>query len=554
MSIPTSPGDASEENLSPEKSKQESSSTEEKEKPSEDGRERIFQSFVKKESSGDSEVDESQDQFQDFARKFVSEFIKQGGSVGTINFQAGGVHVDGSFYNSGQFVGGHQANHSQRSSGVSSRQHPKTSGGFDYTVIPLSERAECWFGKHQAPHYRSLMIAMAFLNGSDCQSIITLSEKIESEIRLKSGKESQELDDETLKFKILGFKKRLGVVLAHTQYISENKEFGSHSFEIALFNDSDFQGALLRYFWQEEDYYWRIILGCLVEFVSTQRSQTKVRLAAALSESCKYRFDIVREIVLLPWAKADHPSLRSLAALSLSITALGGDEIAHQQARNLLAHWSTLKNSSNLRRTSIEAYSLYVGLKFTDDAFGRFLKIVKSNTIDLFSDILEGIVILFRMSESIPDNRLLILKHLEVWLGYHRRDSPYEMAALVTWGIMKTSETSVDGFTCKRLPTLFWLAKTDEKTSQVVSSLIRSSLNLKLTRSLIMKELGFWFALVEQNSELRQPLGKIITRIMKHGNSKERLRLKDYLNRWATKGNSYALTMLAFLRQKGLTE
>ena len=182
------------------------------------------------------------------------------------------------------------------------------------------------------------------------------------------------------------------------------------------------------------------------------------------------------------------------------------------------------------------------------------MKIVKSNTIVLFSDILEGIVILFRMSESIPDNRLLILKHLEMWLGYHRRDSPYEMAALVTWGIMKTSETSVDGFTCKRLPTLFWLAKTDEKTSQVVSSLIRSSLNLKLTRSLIMKELEFWFALVEQNSELRQPLGKIITRIMKHGNSKERLRLKDYLNRWATKGNSYALTMLAFLQQKGLTE
>ena len=500
MSISPPPSDANKENLSPEQSKQESLSTEEKETPSEDERKRIFQSFVKKESSGDSEVDESQGQFQDFARKFVSEFIKQGGSVGTINFQAGGVHIDGSFHNDGQFVVGNQANHSQSSSGVSSGQHSGTSEEFNYTVMDLSERAECWFGKHQAPHYRSLMIAMAFLNGSDCQSIMTLSEKIEIEISSKSGKSSQELDDETLKFKTLGFKKRLRVVLAHTQDIFESKEFGSHLFEIALFNDVDFQGALLRYFWQEEDYYWRIILSCLVEFGSTQGSQTKVRLAAALSESCKYRFDMVREMVLLPWAKADNPSSRSLAALSLSITALGDDEFAPQQARNLLAHWSTLKNSSNLRRTSIEAYSLYVGLKFLDDVFEKFLKIVKSNTIGLFSDILEGIVILFRMSESIPDNRLLILKHLEMWLRYHRRDSPYEMAALVTWGIMKTSETSVDGFTCKRLPTLFWLAKTDEKTSQVVSSLIRSSLNLKLARSSIMKELEFWFALVEQNS------------------------------------------------------
>jgi hypothetical protein len=370
MSISPPPSDANKEDLSPEQSKQESSSTEKKEKPSEDERKRIFQSFVKKELSSDSEVDESQDQFQDFARSFVSEFIKQGGSVGTINFQAGGVHVDGSFCNSGQFVGGNQANHSQNNSEISSGQHSVTSEEeFDYTVILLSERAECWFRKHQAPHYRSLMIAMAFLNGSDCQSIMTLSEKIEIEISSKSGKSSQELDDETLKFKTLGFKKRLRVVLAHTQDIFESKEFGSHSFEIALFNDVDFQGALLRYFWQEEDYYWRIILSCLVEFGSTQGSQTKVRLAAALSESCKYRFDMVREMVLLPWAKADNPSSRSLAALSLSITALGDDELAPQQARNLLAHWSTLKNSSNLRRTSIESYSLYVGLKFPDDAF-----------------------------------------------------------------------------------------------------------------------------------------------------------------------------------------
>jgi hypothetical protein len=185
-----------------------------------------------------------------------------------------------------------------------------------------------------------------------------------------------------------------------------------------------------------------------------------------------------------------------------------------------------------------------------------FLKIVKSNAIGLFSDILEGIVILFRMSESIPDNRLLILKHLEMWLGYHRRESPYEMAAFVTWGIMKTSETSVavDSFTCKRLPTVFWLAKTDDKNSQVVSSLIKASLNLRLTRSLVMKELESWFSLVEKNSELRQPLGKIITRIMKDGNSRDRLRLKNNLDRWATQGNSYALTMLKFLQQKGLTE
>jgi hypothetical protein len=552
MSIAPPPDNSNEENLSSEQLKQGSVSTEKGEKPSDDEREQIFKSFVKKELSIKDEVDESQDQFQDFAKRFVSEFIQQGGSVGSINF--GGVHVSGSLHNSGQFVSGNQSNYSQSDSESSSGNHPEDSDEFDYHAIPLPERVEHWFEKHQPIYYRSLMIAMAFLNGSDCKSVITLSEKLEAKLRSKSGKDTQELDDETLKFKVLGFKKRLRVVLAHTENSYENKEFGQNSFEIAIFSDSNFQEALLRHIWQEEDYYWQIILDCLVELDSIQGSQTKVRLVAAISESCKYRFDLVREMILLPWAKADNPASRSLAALSLGITALDDDELAPQQARNLLSHWSTLKNASNLRRTSIEAYSLYVGLKFIDHAFEKFLKIVQSNTINLFSDILEGIVILFEMSEPVPDNRLLILRHLEAWLRYHRKESPYEMAALVTWGIMKTSETSVRNFTCKKLPTLFWLAKSDEKISQVVSSLIKSSLNNKLTRSLVMKELECWFALVEGNSELRQALGKIITRIMKDGNSRERMRLKDYLARWATQGNSYALTMLTFLQQKRLTE
>lgn len=554
MSTTPSPDHANEKDLSSEQPKQESSSMERKEKPSDDERERIFRSFVNKELSGGSEVDESQDQFQDFAKSFVREFIKQGGSVGTINLQTGGVHVGGSFYSNGQFVGGNQANYSQSGPEVSSQHDSGASNDFDYNTISLPERVKRWFEDYQAMHHRSLMIAMAFLNGSDCKSIITLSEKLEAEIRSKSGKDAQELDDATLKFKTLGFKKRLRVILAHTEDSYEIREFGRNSLEIALFNDSNFQGALLRYIWQEEDYYWQIILGCLVELGSTQSSQTKVRLAAALSESCKYRFDLVREVILLPWAKADNSSLRSLAALSLGITALSDDELVSQQARNLLSHWSTLSNSSNLRQTSIEGYGLYVGLKFPDDAFEKFLKIIKSNATNLFSDILEGVIILFEMSESTPDNRLLILKHLEKWSRYQRRESPHEMAALVTWGIMKTSKTSVKNLTYRRLPTLFWLAKADEKISQVVSSLIRSSLNLKLTRPLVMKELKFWFFLVEEIPELRQSLGKIITRIVKHGDSRERFRLEYELNKWATQGSSYALTLLTFFQQKGLTE
>lgn len=338
MSIATPPGDANEENLSPEQPKQEPANVEKKEKPSDDEREKIFQSFVKKESSSENKVDESQQQFQNFAKRFVSEFIKQGGSVGTINFQTGGTHIDGSFYNSsGQFVGGSQYNDSKSNSEGASDRDPAILDDFDYGAIPLPERVERWFENYPAMHHRSLMIAMAFLNGSDCKSIIALSDKLESKMRSESGKDTQEVDDETLKFKMLGFKKRLRIVFAYTEDSHENTEFGRNSFEIYLFNDPNFQGALLRYIWQEEDYYWQIILGCLVELGTTQGSLTKVHLADALRESCKYRFDLVREMVFIPWAKTDNPSQRSLAALSLSMTALGDDENSPQQARNLLS-------------------------------------------------------------------------------------------------------------------------------------------------------------------------------------------------------------------------
>jgi hypothetical protein len=538
--------------LSSDKINQEPLHDDKKEKPV-DEREKLFQSFVNKESSSSNEINKAQDELPNFAQTAISNAIKSGGSV-FINIQTGGVHVDGNLNNSGHVSGGDQTNHKINISGTSLKEQVDNSNEIDYSSIPLDERVAYWFKNHPAIYHRSLMISMAFLNGSDLKSVIALSEKIEFELRKKSGKDDQQLENESIDFRVLGFRKRLKFVLASTNVGYENKEFGRTTLDIAFFNDLDFQGAVINYIWCEEDYYWRMILECLLKFDFAQGSQTKVHLAAALSESCKYRFDLVREIILLPWAKSDDSSSRSLAALCLSIAALGDHEISSKQSRSLLSHWITLKNSSNLRSTSIEAYSLYIGLKFTDDVFNEFLRVVKSNDPSLLLEILEGIVILFDKNEATLDNQLVILKNLESWFRYHKKDSSHEIAALATWGIMKTVETETNEFRCKILPTLFWLSKTNEDIAPIISSLIRSSMNLKMTRPLILKELKFWFDCVDKDPELRQPLGKIITRIAQYGDSRERLRLKDYLTRWSNQNIEYASKMLIFLQKKSLLE
>ena len=236
------------------------------------------------------------------------------------------------------------------------------------------------------------------------------------------------------------------------------------------------------------------------------------------------------------------------------ITALGDHELTSKQARDLLSDWIEQRNSPNLRRISIEAYSLYVGLKFPDDSLGKFLEVIQSTDVDFYSDILHSLVVFFEVSSSVPGNQLIILKHLKMWLQFGKRESPHLIAALAVWRIMQTSETSVTNLASEKLSTLFWLSKNDQEVARVVSSLIAFSLNLKLTRFLILKELKLWFYCVDRDTELRQTLGKIIIRATKLGDSRERLRITDYLNRWAIQGNSYALTLLAYLQDKGLTK
>jgi hypothetical protein len=73
-----------------------------------------------------------------------------------------------------------------------------------------------------------------------------------------------------------------------------------------------------------------------------------------------------------------------------------------------------------------------------------------------------------------------------------------------------------------------------------------------MTRSLVITQLEIWFSFAEKVPELRQTLGKIITRIIKGGNAREKERLQFYLKRWASQGKSYAFTLLTYLHQKGL--
>ena len=319
MSLVPTPDDSDKENLSPGKPQQhEPTNTEKKEQPSSDefGPDWV-KPLLEKESSSDDKIDASQDWLQ-AAMRLAGVFKEQGSSVININLQSGGLRFDGNLNNSGEVVGGNQTNYSHGGSKRTAAPS-RASDEPDYAQIPLPERVEKWFEDHPAIHHRSLMLAMAFLNGSDCKAVIELSEKIEAATRvkldrLKSDRKSQKLDAETLEFKMLGFRKRLVTVLSRTENSHENTD------EIAVFIDSDFQEAVIRHIWREEDYYWQIVLKCFVEISPIYTLQTKLRLAASLSESCKYHFDLVREIVLIPWAESDNLLKHSLAALSLGIT------------------------------------------------------------------------------------------------------------------------------------------------------------------------------------------------------------------------------------------
>ncbi|GEM_PF-2321470 len=419
----------------------------------------------------------------------------------------------------------------------------------DVLALSLSAKVESWFESHQDSEQRILMITLAVLNGSNYQVAIEASTRLKCLIYPLSDRE------ESLASGVVQTTtrrtKRLEEVYAHLEDGYENKEYGQDRIKRVIFDEPDLQSAVLQYIWEEEDVYCNPILTWIEELGSHSSFEIRIVAAAVAGELSSYTFGAVKDKVFLPWAESDKPSIQRLAALALSVPAYNERQDVSQQALKLISHWSSLTNSPKLRWTAIVAYGTYVGLRFPKLALDKLYEAVQSDDGRFFSIIAESVVNLFETSKFISSQNVIVLTALEKWTEQAPKTPTHRLGSLIFIGIMHESKISVPSNN-KQIPTLLFLSTEFQEHEDLVIRLLQRVLNLKLTRSVALDESQRWLKFANGDRSLCKTMGRILFKICKTGNDRERERIGVCLRKWASDELSCACEVFSVLKQKEL--
>jgi hypothetical protein len=419
----------------------------------------------------------------------------------------------------------------------------------DVSALSLTARVEYWFESHQDLEQRILMITLAVLNGSNYQVAIAASTRLKCLIYPSSDPEESLASG--LVQTTTRRTKRLEEVYAHLEDGYENKEYGQDRIKRVVFDEPGLQSAVLQYIWEEEDTYCNPLLTWIEELGSHPSFEIRVIAAAVAGELSSYTFGTVKDKVFLPWAKSDKPFVQRLAALALSVPAYSERQDISQQALKLVSHWSSLENSPKLRWTAIVAYGTYVGLRFPELALDQMYKAVQSDDGRFFSIVAESVVNLFETSKFISSQNVIVLNALEKWTEPAPKTPTHRLGSLIFTEVMRDSKISVLS-SKKQIPTLLFLSTEFQKHEDSVICLLRRVLNLKLTRSVALDEIQRWLTVANGDRSLCKTMGRILFKICRTGDGRERERIGVCLCKWALDEHSCAHEVFSVLKQKEL--
>jgi hypothetical protein len=315
----------------------------------------------------------------------------------------------------------------------------------------------------------------------------------------------------------------------------EVTEYGKSRIKIVSFANSDYPLALLSHIWNEYDTYAGATLDWLYELGTSSSLEVRLRAAAVAGQLAAYEFRPVREKIISPWAKSNKRNLQRLSALALTVVAYEDEEEVARQALNLLHHWSGLKNALQLHWTCISAYGSYIGLLFPEDALSNLKIIATHGDGRLFSGIAQAVVDLFEAGTKISGLHASVLKDLKEWVIHDKSTSAHRLGLLIFWGLMHESWIVQNDI---KQPTLLSLSKKSQSFEDTIVYLLRKSLDLDLTRDLVLPEIHSWLVFVDQHQSLYKSLARIIFASARPG--KERERICSFLRRWSRDSQSAA--------------
>ena len=389
--------------------------------------------------------------------------------------------------------------------------------------IRAKEQVQEWFDQHEDVGKYTFMLAMAVFSGARDQIILKADDHLKQLIRPPRKEELErsifdiEIDPEEVR--------------AHTASGYEDTEYGRSRVETIELDNPVFQPAVLAHVWGK----YRRLRGTLLDWLRPyglhSNFNARARAAVAVGELARHDFGLVRERVLLPWAKSQDGHARAAAGLALGVPAWDGKYAP--RVLGLLHHWATLKNNWRLQWTAATAYGGIVGLRFPDIALRDLYTIAGANDSRLYGVISRSVANLFEAGQLVPDYYHKVLDSLLSWTSVKFKLVRLT-GILIFLELAANSKTDVASDEAPDTwPTLLWLTHEDEGYREAVITLLRRALAAKPSHKAALDILRRWLLQADKGTYLQASVECIVMTLALQGKQRERDRLLFYLNRWA---------------------
>ncbi len=390
--------------------------------------------------------------------------------------------------------------------------------------IRAKEQVQEWFDQHEDVGKYTFMLAMAVFSGARDQIILKADDHLKQLIRPPRKEELErsifdiEIDPEEVR--------------AHTASGYEDTEYGRSRVETIELDNPVFQPAVLAHVWGKYRRLRSTLLDWLRPYGLHSNFNARARAAVAVGELARHDFGLVRERVLLPWAKSQDGHARAAAGLALGVPAWDGKYAP--QVLGLLHHWATLKNNWRLQWTAATAYGGIVGLRFPDIALRDLYTIAGANDSRLYGVVSRSVANLFEAGQLVPDYYHKVLDSLLSWTSV--KSKLVRLTGILIF--LELAAKSRTDLTSDEVPdtwpTLLWLAHNDDEGyREAVIMLLRRALAAKPSRKTALDVLRRWLLQADEGTYLQTSVECIVMTLALQGMQREYERLLFYLDRWA---------------------
>lgn len=361
------------------------------------------------------------------------------------------------------------------------------------------ERFRQWFDEELHAETRSFAIALAVFNGMPSHLVSKAGRTL---ARLIADEEQP--NENGYSWPVFSARRAamLDEVKAELYQSTEDTEYGRIPVQSVRFIDDHYPRRVLEYVWQEYHASHPVLREWLREFASTGDLEVGTRAGVAVGLLSTFEFELVRRLVIEPWADSGEWHLRFAAIGALQFPSLQ-PEFTPLIAR-MLAAWLRRDQPLPRRETAAVALGSTVGQIMPNRALELLRRAARSTSTSLEAAVCHGMLQLFSVSELTGR----VLAELRRWTGSRRitlRDTGFRCTLRLSAGLEVETPHSALAW-----PVMVWLAEESAGHRAHIITIFARLLEAPLHMPDAYEEIGRWVRVAEKDAELRGPLGRLL--------------------------------------------